>query len=228
MVHHMTDSTWQAWFERSWEIREESVYTSLFGSTGPGIYKLDAELFTVDFGQKTLDPRWLYYGVFECPPTDRRPTWLYVSSGLSNAWDDDSPNPDQWSGLGCEFTLQAREQSSWALFLLRRIVAFQILLAHGRFKDRKPLELWDRIPLQLPIDGHLSCLTWLLVAKPMDFPPDHQLPSGRFEFFQLVGITEKEAAYARKNGGQRLLKRLSQRGFGSITDPARECVLRNP
>lgn len=33
-------------------------------------------------------------------------SWLYVSSGLSNAWEVDSSKPDEVSGLGCEFIIE--------------------------------------------------------------------------------------------------------------------------
>src|ERR1700730_10890473 len=113
----------QQWFEESWTVREESLYRALFGDIGPGIYPLDSELFASAFHQESIHPRWLIHGVFECPPSDVRPNWLYVSSGLSNAWQADPSKPDEISGLGCEFIFECPQQSRWALALLRRMVA---------------------------------------------------------------------------------------------------------
>jgi|KBSMisStaDraftv2_1062788.scaffolds.fasta_scaffold03947_8 hypothetical protein len=214
-----------AWFEDAWEFREETLYCSLFGDVGPGIYALDTELFTTQFRQASIDPRWVTHGVFESHPTATRRTWVYVSSGLSNAWDADSPNPNDTSGLGCEFILECPSQSQWALVLLRSMVAFQILLAAGRFPGKGPLQTWDRVPLRAPIDGASSALDWLLLAPSSNFGEIQQLPSGQFIFLQFIGITKREAAYARKNGSDTLLQLLRERGAAPVTDPRRQEIL---
>ena len=221
----MADQTRQDWFEKAWAVREEGLYPALFGDIGSGIYTLDADVFTTVFQQKSVDPRWLFEGVFECPPNGARRNWLYVSSGLSNAWEADSPNPDEVSGLGCEFIFECPEQSRWALVLLLRMVAFQILLSVGRFPNKGVLQIWDRIPLRSPIDGSSSTLNWVLVAPSLKFGDLQQLPSGRFQFLEFIGITENEAEYARENGGDKLLPLLMQRDAAPMTDPLRLTVL---
>lgn len=60
--------------EDSWEQREEIVYPKLFGETGEGIYPLDSEIFQNQFQIQEIDPRWLHYGVFKCPPNESRET----------------------------------------------------------------------------------------------------------------------------------------------------------
>jgi Suppressor of fused protein (SUFU) len=157
------------------------------------------------FKQELIDPRWLTEGVFECPPSGARQNWLYVSSGLSNSWNADSRKPNELSGLGCEFILECPHQSRWALLLLRRMVAFQILLSCGGYPGKGPLQIWDRIPLRAPIDRSLSALNCVLLIPSPSFGEPQQLPSGRFQFMQFVGITDDEAEYARENGGDKLL-----------------------
>lgn len=221
----MASQTWQEWFENAWAVREENIYRSLFGDIGTGIYPLDSELFTGQFRQTSVDPRWLTYGVFESRPHDTRASWLYVSSGLSNAWEADSAKPDEVSGLGCEFIFECPSQSKWALLLLRRMVAFQILLSVGRFEGKGLLQVWDRIPLLAPIDGTSSKLNWVLLSPAPSFSERQLLPSGQFQFLEFVGITEDEADFARKNGGDKLLALLIQRKAAPITDPSRgECI----
>ncbi|HXA84347.1 MAG TPA: suppressor of fused domain protein [Candidatus Dormibacteraeota bacterium] len=218
----MPDDSSKDWLEQAWADREERLYTTLFRSLGPGIYPLDADIFTQLFRQDTVDPRWLFHGVFECPPARDRASWLYVSSGLSNAWDADFPDPNSSSGLGCEFVLQCKQQSQWALTLMRRMVAFQILLSCGRFPGKPLLSLWDRIPLRSPIDGKTSNLTWALITPAIGFEGIQQIASGKFEFLQFVGVTEKEANYAREQGGDKLLALLIERDAAPIIDPERE------
>ena len=221
----MADQASPDWFEEAWALREETLYAALFGDIGPGIYPLDFELFKGVFGQESVDPRWLHEGVFECPPSDARQSWLYVSSGLSNAWEADTPNPDEWSGLGCEFLFECPKQSRWALVFLQKMVAFQILLSVGRFPGKPLLQTWDRIPLRAPIDGSASVLNWVLIVPSPSFGGAQQLPSGRFEFMQFIGITEDEAEYARRQGGDQLLPLLQRRNAAPVTDPARHTVL---
>src|SRR5262245_38877729 len=218
----------QEWFEAAWEDREERVYPSLFGNVPGGIYPLGFDTFEGMSAAERVDPCWLTYGVFECPPDEKRSSWLYVSSGLSNAWEASTPDPNSWSGLGCEFVLQSMEQARWALFLLQRMVAFEICLAHGRFPGRSVLELWDRIPLRAPIDGKSSRLDFLLVAPATGFEGTHSIPSGKFEFLSFLGITEDEASFAREYGGDRLyplLLLLLQKGAAPVTCPQRGSVL---
>jgi hypothetical protein len=221
----LEDQNRQEWFEAAWEAREESVYRSLFGDIGAGIYTLDPEVFTAQFQQTSIDPRWITHGVFECPPSDTRQSWLYVSSGLSNAWEANSPNANGVSGLGCEFILECVEKSQWALVLLRSMVAFQILLSVGRFPGKGVLQAWDRIPVRAPIAGSLSILNWLLLVPSPRFHGPQMLSSGKFHFLQFVGITEDEATFARNNGGDKLLDLLLQCGAAPVTDPNRTGVL---
>lgn len=221
----MASEKWLRQFEEAWEFREEKLYPGHFGPKQQGIYVLDAELFTNVFQQDSFDPRWLTHGVFEFEPTEKRPSWVYVSSGLSNAWEADSPEPNAPSGLGCEFVFQSPTQSRWALLLLQRMVAFQLLLAAGRFSGRGLLGIWDRIPLRSPIDGKDSQLTWVLLTPASEFTGVQQLPSGQFQFTQFVGITEKEAEYARAAGSEKLFRLLVTHKAAPITDPSREAVL---
>ena len=93
-------SEWRHWFEEVWAYREDTVYPRLFGPVGRGIFPLSHTIFTDVFKQE-FDPRWLHFGVFEIPPTKERDAWLYVTSGMSNAWEDEKPNPLGPSGFGC-------------------------------------------------------------------------------------------------------------------------------
>src|SRR5262245_24247998 len=121
-------NNWQEWFERVWEHREEVLYPSLFGEAHSGIYPVQAEMITGMFQQESFDPRWLHYGVIEFAPTQSRPSWLYVTSGMSNEWEAERPDPSERSGIGCEFVLETPQQSQWAIIRLLYLTVFQILI----------------------------------------------------------------------------------------------------
>lgn len=215
---------WQEWFESVWEYREDVLYPSLFGSQGRGIYTVQAEIVMNRFKQETIDPRWLHYGVFEFEPIPSRSSWLYVTSGMSNDWDAESPQPDTPSGLGCEFIFETTQQSEWAITRLLDVMTFQILLCHGRYPDHEPLSDFDRIPLRSSIWPEPSVLTYLMLAPPKTFPRLAQLESGSFDFYQIVGISEAEAVHARNQGGSALLDLLIACNVFPITNPERDEV----
>lgn len=208
------------WFERAWEYREAELYPDLFGREWKGIYPLSAEIFAQTFKQSNIDPRWLHHGVFQFAPTARRRSWLYVTSGMSNDWESEIPNPKRPSGLGCEFILEAVSESQWAIVRLLHIMAFQILLAHGRYPGRERLSTYDRLPLKTSLVG-TSQLTFLILTPPHQVPMTAQLESGRFDFFHIAAVTDSEAAYAREQGSEELFERLARAGCHPVINPDR-------
>jgi hypothetical protein len=221
MTGSNTAQEWEEWFKRVWGHREETVYPSLFGGQSRGIFPVQAEMITDVFKQETLDPRWLHYGVIEFAPTDSRSSWLYVTSGMSNDWEAQQPDPTTPSGLGCEFIFETVKQSHWAILRLLHLTVFQILLCHGRYPDRDALTDFDRVPLRSSIRPEPSVLTYLMLAPPSRFPREVDLESGPFAFYQVVGISDAEAAYAKSKGGQALLELLNSHNYFPVTDPDR-------
>lgn len=183
-------------------------------------------MFRHTFKQETVDPRWLHSGILEVPPTPARPSWLCVSSGLSNAWDDEHPDPTRPSGLGLELVLCTPERAEWAIERLAHVVALQTLLSCGKYAAHaEGLSLHDRIPLGGSVSPQPSELTWLMVGPPDGLPAGFQLPSGSVELRAVVGITEAEAAYSMKHGGDRLLDLLRKGAVYPVTDWRRKSVL---
>src|SRR5262249_5673647 len=156
------------------------VYPRLFGPESRGIFTLTPATFE-PFKYHSLDPRWLTYGVIEFQPTATRLSWLYVTSGMSNAWEDNEPDPDGPSGLGCEFVLATTEQADWPILRLQYLMAFQILLAVGHYPGRELVRPYDRIPLRASITPQESDLRWLILAPPASFEPEFALESGWVE-----------------------------------------------
>ena len=219
------DVTEEEWFEQAWAVREEDVYPRLFGPLSEDICVLTPDLFLKTFKQESFDPRWLHYGVFEAAPTDTRSSWLYVSSGLSNAWEDDHPESSGTSGLGMEFVLQTAQREAWAIPRLAHVVAFPILLASGRYPGRDLLDLHDRMPLRSSIAGEASEITWLTVGPLDGFPSSFQLPTGSVDLLAVVGVTEQEAGYGRKHGGATLIELLRQETAYPVTDWRRSSLV---
>jgi len=214
--------------EEVWRLREEEFYPSLFGPIARGIFPLTQELFGSRFGQTDIDPRWLSLGVFEFAPTTERPSWIYVTSGYSNPWDqtpaDYDPNGE--SGAGVEFTFAVTEQGDWAIQTLQSMLAFDLLLGAGRFPGRDCLALHDRIPLRAPLDGREDCqIRNLVLVEREDGPQEFALPSGEVILVGFTGITDSELAFGKMHGSATLLEKLRAAGAHPVTDPHRPSVI---
>jgi hypothetical protein len=213
--------------ETVWAHREEVLYPKLFGDLSRGIFPLEAKMFEDVFGQREIDPRWLFLGVFEFKPTPGRKSWLYVTSGASNPWEKEPKDyrSDEYSGLGVEFVIETPDQADWPIHALRRLMAYHVLLSHGRFGEYAPLDYGHRIPAGGAVDGSSSSqLTFFALAKPDHYPATAQLDSGRFEFLHVVGITEPERDYAKANSTEALVSKLKLYGAAPVTDPTRPCI----
>ncbi len=229
------DITTEKWFEQIWADREERLYREFFGDTGPGIFTIPEATF-VSLGCGEIDPRFLTHGVLECPPGEKHADWIYVTSGMSNAWGESpaSANPAGPSGLGYEFTVHARERARWPIQLLQWLMAVQLLTAAGMVKGEL-LQRHDRIPLGGSLGKKDGLLTHLLAASPADrglseevlagdpvYPPEFALASGRVEFLLIIGVTKREAEFAQSQSAEGLITLLRHRGVFPITDPARQ------
>ena len=64
-----------------------------------------------------------------------------------------------------------------------------------------------------------------MLGPPLWFEGRQRLGTGRFQFFQVVGISEAEAAAGRIHGGELLLKGLRQEGAFPVTISERKSLL---
>jgi hypothetical protein len=215
--------------EEVWAYREETLYPQLFGEKHNGIFVLDHDDFT-SLGAENVDPRWLHLGVFEFEPTPTRNSWLYVTSGGSTPWETEPAdyNPEEYSWLGSELVIEVPSQpkDQWPIKLLRRLLAYNVLLAHGKFGEDKPLlDYGGRIPIGDVIreKGAIG-LRCVVLAEPKHYPATAQLASGQFDFLHAVGITDSEKDWARAHSSEALLRLLEVHGGFPVTDPRRRAV----
>lgn len=206
--------------EEVWENREEVIYPRLFGPKARGIFVLNPDLFQKVFKQESVDPRWLHYGVLEFGPTNRG-TYIYATSGASNPWEIDPEDyaKQEFSGFGTELALETQQSADWPIVILQRLLAFNILLVHGRYGESKPLDYWHRVPIGPLVKD--SVLTHVLIAPPASYEAQFSLASGKVDLLHVVGITENERDYAKTNGSESLLELLKTRGAFPVTDPNR-------
>jgi hypothetical protein len=234
----MQDRT-QKWFEDIWAHREETLYQRWFGDLGKGIYPLPANTLEA-VGFHDPDPRFLTHGVFQCPPNTKHADWVYITSGMSNAWgaSPETADPSGYSGLGFEFTLHTREPQQWAIELLHWLMAVQIALACERLQGDL-LQRNDRVPIGggIPLQSGPGLINHLLTTSPVEalaaaagttgvtYPPEFQLPTGRVDLFLMVGITERERDFARAQGVEGLVTLLRHHQIFPLTRPERASLI---
>lgn len=200
--------------EAVWAHREDVVYPEMFGQESRGIFPLSQNAFQ-PFPGAQIDPRWMHYGVFEFAPTEGRGSWLYVTSGQSNPWDTppDEYREDALSGAGVEFSIETQENGDWAIRFLLRMLAYDLLLAAGHFGEKPPFRLHDRIPIGGPLDGSAgTAVTNAILHAPESYPISFQLPSGKVEILQFIGVTDDEVDLSRSEGFEALRAKLLAEG----------------
>lgn len=206
-----------SFLEKCWEEREEKLFKQIFGDTGKGIYPLSIEIFN-HMNAEAVDPRWLTHGVFKCPPTGNRKTWAYVTSGMSNPWE--SEVPEEYSGLGIEFIMETDEETDWAVDVLLTLMAHNLLLAAGQMGDFPPLDYGHRVPLVLS-----ESITIMLLTKPISYPDNFCIKSGRVDLIQVVGITPNESAAAKATSSDELKTKTVNATGGLVTRKERDSVI---
>lgn len=210
-----------------WEEREQQIYPKWFGPESRGIFTLTPSIFS-QLGQTEVDPCWLSIGVFEFAPTESRPTWIYVSSGISNPWETDPKDysTEGYSEIGTELVLEAPDQADWAIAVLQRLVAFDLLIAWGLRGDVPTFDYGHRVPLNAPISlTEDSILSNVIAWKPEHYEASFVVPSGRVDFIHFAGISDDELAYAKEHGSDRLAEMMIEHGVFPVSDPKRSSIL---
>jgi len=205
-----------SFLEECWEEREEKAYKQIFGDIGPGIYPLSTEIFN-RLNADAVDPRWLTHGVFKCPPTENRKTWAYITSGMSNPWEAESP--EAYSGLGVEFLIETNEEEMWAVEVLQTLMAYNLQLVAGKMGDYPPLDYGARVPLTLS-----ERIKAMIFTQPITFPESFFIKSGRVDLLQVVGITSAELEFAKKASDE-LLELIVRNAGGLFTSKDRVSVV---
>jgi hypothetical protein len=208
-----------SWLEEVWEEREEKLYPGMFGPMR-GIFPIPPARF--QRFDAPPDPRWLMTGVFECAPTATRSSWVYVTSGLSNPWDDEA-NPNEPTGYACEFAIETARQGDWAIPLLHHLASIHLLACSRRIHG-KPFGHGDRVALHGGIDEGASALRHVLITDPVSFDKLLLQRSGFADWLFCVGISDAEKAFARESGNDLLLERLAQAAAFPVTDPDRKSL----
>lgn len=148
------DSEAESLLHVGWQQRDEGIYPELFGPAQGEPSLLSEDIFYKDFGHRKIHPFWLHHGILAFPPTADRPTWVYATSGMSNAFDSEI---EDWSGLGVEFLMETYTQADWAADKLARLMAFNLLIAIGHYENSEDIKPGSIVRLEVPVNGEENC-----------------------------------------------------------------------
>lgn len=209
------------WFEETWRHRDEVLYPEHVGGSTDGSISTVPYVAFEQLGVVQVDPRWLHCGALTFPPTSKRAAFTLLTSGLSNAWDDDEPDAAGISGLGIELRLDNETDAHWMKDVLLRLSAMQLLIGAGRFPGARILGRGDRVSVGSETFESGSEMTALLATDVTRF----QLASGSFDLLQLFAISEAEKDFAVARGADSLVELLRQKTKYPINDIARRSVV---
>jgi hypothetical protein len=156
--------------------------------------------------------------VFKDPPNEKRETWAYVTSGMSNPWEDEVP--EEYSGLGMEFVMETELEADWAIEVLLTLTAYNLILVNGLINDSQSIiDYGHRVPLNLSESIKIMMFTY-----PQNFPESFCIQSGRIDLIQVVGITASELEYAKDTSSDDLRTKIISSNGDLLTRKVRESV----
>lgn len=215
------------WFEQVWNTRDDEVYREVFGVEDRKRYPAWPEIYEQELQIPPVVGGWLHHTVVEVTRTDGGGK-LYATSGLSNPWNLDAPgvDPGGMSGVGFELMLETEGHAPWAIHLLHKLMAIELLVATGRIEGAELFEYGNHVPLGGPITNpEPSELTWLMLDPPRSALPQFELPSGRVDLMQVVGMTAGEQKFAMEKGNMALTDLLQRHTPYPLVDPLRGSLI---
>ena len=150
------ETEWAEWYQQAWSLRDDEVYLELFPTITDGIVTLgdtdalqawlESELSQVE----EADPAWGSFGVRTVAPSEDRPFWTYVTSGLSNPFTvgpGDEFSEEGPSGIGYELVIHTVEEARWPILRLLDMMAYNLVCL-------KAFAPGVRFPVEGTLDGN--------------------------------------------------------------------------
>jgi hypothetical protein len=219
----------ERWYAAHMKAREDALLY-VFGETEP-----PGQILSPADPQLTVN--WPGGGVYQYPPAEGRPSWHYVTHGLSQPFSEEEGSagletPEAISGIGVELVISTSEPTIWAPNVLLDLVRY-LYFTEGA----TGFTAGERIPytgFEALGTPDLPCpLTHLLAITSPEYPALLRLPGGFCTLLHLVGVTEAEVLRARNSardglGSFILANVMIELGIGLVTHPDRECATEHP
>lgn len=169
----------------------------------------------------STDVQPVHIDIYQFAPTDDRPFWTLITSGMSNERQLEPDASGEGTSLRAEIITYAKEPQSWMFSVLKG-------LAEMPFVDNTFLHWWHTVPNGMPMTVNPSLLTAFFFLPPYyeDVEIGNlELDGDKVDFLWMLPITEAELNYARENGSRELELRLEEAELSHIIDERRKSVL---
>jgi hypothetical protein len=220
----MDDLEWGEWFDSIIMERELARYPAFFGETQSEFYTFPDHLVSKESLEMLEETGMSLNLVIEYAPNEKRNSWLYVTSGLTNPSGEDpqSIDPTDYSGIGFEMIIETNEKCLWPVNVLHMMMFSQCLISSGMVEGDL-LEYKDIFPLS---DGAIkgSQICSFVAIDPdqrCSYPTGFELSTGKVDFFPLFGITlSEEKLFLGNKLGVSFMEFLEKAGY-PVVDPLR-------
>lgn len=177
------------------EYREENIYKKIFKNFPDTIITPKKSNEIAIWWEIVLQNCW---GVFEISPTVEQPYWTYITSGLSNPFEENNLDDDvSWYWI--ELMIRTQSKSNWAVTLLWNLMWY----------IGKTWNIFDqnhRMPLNSSINGKESILDTVIFSFLEEFQEPFKLSSWWFNILSVFWISENEYLFAKENWSTKLLE----------------------
>lgn len=213
----MDDKEWGEWFDGIMFHRETVLYPQFFGAQPSEFYSFPENLVSKD-GVDLLEESGMSLNlVMEFGPNEKRKSWLYVTSGMSNPVGEtpDKIDINDFSGIGFEMIIETPEKCKWPVNILHTIMFSQCLIS-ACLVEGELIEYNDIFPIQKDsiADSPINSFVAMVPNERCNYPKEFCLSSGKVDFFSLFGITiSEELLFLEKNAELNLPEFFEKAGY---------------
>lgn len=226
----MDDIEWGEWFDGIIMERELNRYPGFFGETQSEFYTFPEHLISKESLDLLEETGVSLNLVIEYAPNEKRNSWLYVTSGLTNPSGEEPQNidPNDYSGIGFEMIIETNEKSLWPVNVLHMMMFSQILISSGMVEGDL-LEYNDIFPINESVIKNSDIRSFVAIAPDQrnSYPMGFDLSTGKVDFFPLFGITASEEKLILDDKLKINLTELFEKAGYPIVNPIRKGISAN-
>lgn len=167
----------------------------------------------------STDAKQVHVDIYQFEPTQDRPFWTLITSGMSNQRQPELEDSDNL--LRTEIVLYAARPQDWMFSVMKG-------LAEMPFDDNTNLHWGHTVPNGQPMTAQSSHLTSFFFVPPFFEPLEFnelKLDGDKVNFLWMIPITEAERTYAIEHGSDKLYKKFEDGDVSIVVNEKRESLL---
>lgn len=169
----------------------------------------------------STDLKPVHIDIYEFEPTEGRPYWTLITSGMSNMRQLPKEQCDESVSSRTEILMYAHSPEPWMINVLKGLAEMPFL--HKTF-----LYYGHTVPNGKPMTANPSLLTSFFFSPALDEDEDFwdfEINGDRVDFLCMIPITEAEREYAKIHGSRTLASLMKEREFSPVVDESRQSLV---